>query len=239
MIWASMYRKEEILSVIQSLVIDEVGITVKLPRVRQIFMSRFVGIHVEKGPTASQGAEPGLVIERLIPGRGNRFIHSSPEVTVLFFFDKNFYRFKSRCTGTSNTYPSYGFLLTLPRSIQFRERRSEDRYVFEKPDLLSAEFVVDLSPSRSKSYSLKVHDYSKHGIGLIISENDFELVNLLKTGDHLYPISLYAADAIITNVSGIVRHITRMEGGPHKGYYILGIQSEDVIPINETMDAVL
>jgi len=227
------------LSVIQSLIIDEVGITVKLPKVRQIFMSRFVGIHVNRGTGASKGSEPELVIERLIPGRGNRLIHSSPEVSVLFFFDKNFYRFKSQCIGTSNTYPSYGFLLSLPSSIQFRERRSEDRYVFERPDLISAEFTVGLSPSRSKTYSLEVHDYSRHGIGLIITENDFELVNMLKIGDHLYPISLYAEDAIITNVSGIVRHITRMEGGPYKGYYVLGIQSEDVIPINETMDAIL
>lgn len=239
MIWGTIERKEKILNIVQSLIIDEIGITVKLRGEQPVFTSRFIGVHAEKRNGSGEVDEPELIIERLAPGRGNVLIQSSPEASLHFFFDKNFYRFTSRCMGTSNAYPSYGFLLRFPRSLQFRERRSEERSIFEKPDLISAEFTLTVSPSRSKIYALRVHDYSKHGVGLIITENEFDLVDVLAIGDSIDPISFYTSEAIITNVRGVVRHITRIGEGPYEGCYMLGIESRDIIPINETLEAIL
>lgn len=239
MIWGNLEKKQEIVKIMQSLVLDQVGITIKLGKRQPIYTSRFIGIHLREMSSVQSDNEPMLIIERLAPEPGNVLIQSTPEVSLYFFFDKNFFRFKSQYRGISNTYPSYGFLLSFPRCLQFRERRSEERSVFERPDLISAEFSLSGEGSKSKLYSLRVHNYSKHGVGLIIAEKDIELVDTLKVGESIKRISFYTSEAIITNINGSVRHITRIKGGEYQGYYILGIESKDIIPINETIDAIL
>jgi len=239
MIWGNLEKKQEIVKIMQSLVLDQVGITLKLGKRQSIYTSRFIGIHLRESSSAQSHDDPMLIIERLAPEPGNVLIQSTPKVSLHFFFDKNFFRFKSQYRGISNTYPSYGFLLNFPRCLEFRERRSEDRSVFERPDLISAEFTLGGEGSKGKRYSLRVHNYSKHGVGLVIAEKDMELVDTLKIGERINCIAFYTSEAIITNISGSVRHITRIKGGEYQGYYIMGIESKDIIPINETIDAIL
>lgn len=76
----------------------------------------------------------------------------------------------------------------------------------------------------NQDYELPVLNYSRHGLGLLISENEYPLVHMLRPGYEIKEIRLFAESAL-TIVDGIIRHITRIEEGEHNGHFLLGIES--------------
>ena len=81
---------------------------------------------------------------------------------------------------------------------------------------------------RGKIYNLNVLDCSRHGLGLIVTKEDFDLLEKLRNGDKIKNISFYATWTLI-KVAGHVRHKTKIEEGKYKGCYLLGIESPEVI----------
>ncbi len=103
--------------------------------------------------------------------------------------------------------------------------RQKKREIVDSPELVSAEFKL---LNDQKNYKLNVMDYSNHGIGLIITKINFDLIDRIKPGDIIQNISFYASWALI-KVDGIVRHISRISEGKYKGYYLLGLKSNDAL----------
>jgi hypothetical protein len=93
------------------------------------------------------------------------------------------------------------------------------------PDFVSVEFSI---LGKDKVYDLGVMDCSMHGVGILITKKDFDLVRLVKPGDRIRDIVLYSETARI-KVDGVVRHMTKMSAGKHKDSYVMGIESPEVI----------
>ena len=188
------------------------------------FMSRGVRLNPEE--ISSLGSEPEMIIEKLFPDMGNSLIQSSSEITLEFSFKEHFCCGKAKYVGVSNEYPYFGIMVTLPQSLQLAgERRRERRHVYEVPDFVSVEFSI---MGKDKVYDLGVMDCSMHGLGILITKKDFDLVRLVKPGDRIRDIVLYSENAMI-KVDGVVRHMTKMSAGKYKDSYVMGIESPEVI----------
>jgi hypothetical protein len=188
------------------------------------FLSRAIRLNPEE--ISSLGSEPELIVEKLFPELGNSLIQSSSRITLEFTIKEHFCRGKAKYVGVSNEYPHFGIIITLPESLELaKERRREERHTCEMPDFVSVEFSI---MGKDKVYDLGVMDCSMHGLGILITRKDFDLVRLVKPGDRIRDIVLYSANAMI-KVDGVVRHMSKMSSGKHKDSYVMGIESPEVI----------
>ena len=130
--------------------------------------------------------------------------------------------------GISSTPPHFGFMISFPASLEIKEKRREERVTFKRPELIRAEFRLGKGPNKDKPYEVNVINYSRHGLGLIITQKDFDLLRIVRRGDLLEDIAFFASWAMI-RVNGTVRHITKIKQGKYEGCYILGIHSPDII----------
>ena len=126
----------------------------------------------------------------------------------------------------SDTYPHFGFIVSFPESIEIEERRGDVRT--KMPEFVSAEFSLKKGREKDKVYDLNVLDVSSHGLGLLITKKDFDLLQILNEGDKVENITFYATTAMI-QVNAAVAHKTEIEHGEYKGCYILGLKSEELI----------
>jgi hypothetical protein len=113
-------------------------------------------------------------------------------------------------------------------SMNIKEKRKTDRFVYEIPESVYVELKVRKEPEKKEFYDLKVKDCSRHGLGMLITQKDFGLLNVLKKGDTIQDISFFATWSVF-KIDGTVQHKTKIEEGEYKGCYILGIKSQDVI----------
>jgi hypothetical protein len=188
------------------------------------FMSRATRLNPEE--ISSLGSEPELIIEKLFPEMGNSLIQSSSQVTLEFSIKEHFCRGKARYVGVSNENPDFGIMITLPQSLELaRESRRERRHTYEMPDFVSVAFSI---MGKDKVYDLGVMDCSMHGLGILVTSKDFDLVRLVKPGDRIRDIVFYSGNAMI-KADGVVRHLTKMSTGKYKDSYVMGIESPEVI----------
>ncbi|MBW1870151.1 MAG: hypothetical protein JRI73_12980 [Deltaproteobacteria bacterium] len=108
------------------------------------------------------------------------------------------------------------------------EMRREERSSPTIPEFFYVEFKLGKPPEKEKSYKLNVIDYSRHGLGLLVTEKDAELLKMLNPGDRIKDITFYATWTFI-QVDTTVRHITKIKNEPHKGLYIIGVESGEII----------
>jgi hypothetical protein len=106
------------------------------------------------------------------------------------------------------------------------ERRREKRLALDPVDLITAEFHVE----KGKLWQLNVFNCSNYGLGLLITQNDSELLKILNSGDLIADMNLYSQWGII-KVDATVKHITKIEQGKYKDQYILGVRSNEIIEI--------
>jgi len=216
--------KRKIQEIFERLVSKNMELKVLMDEQSVRFMSRAIRLNPEE--ISSLGSEPELIIEKLFPEAGNGLIQSSSEITLEFTIKEHFCRGKAKYVGMSDEYPYFGIMVTLPRSLEAtKERRRERRYNYEMPDFVSVEFSI---MGKDKVYELGVMDCSMHGLGILITRRDFDLLRLVKPGDRIRDIVLYSENAMI-KVDGVVRHLTQMSGGKHKDSYVMGIESPEVI----------
>lgn len=109
-----------------------------------------------------------------------------------------------------------------------REVRKSKRFEPLIPAFAYAEFYFEDGKGRKKPYSLEVLNSSEHGIGLLLHGENLELVDRLARGMVLRDMTFYAEWALI-HVDGVVRHITPIQKGKHKGGYLVGIASEEIV----------
>ena len=150
-------------------------IKVRIKREETAFTSKFIKVSQEN-LLSEIGKKPELIIEKLIPGKGNILIQSSPEVTVEFLIQQSLCRCTLVHTGTNSTYPDFGHILNFPESIEIEEKRREERFLYEKNGFISAEFRLGEKSKDDKLYKLNVFDCSKHGLCIIIPQEYFDLL---------------------------------------------------------------
>ena len=225
--WKVLNNREKIVKIMEELTSRKAEVKVYFNKEETGFTSRFLKIR-EVGESPGNEIIKDMIFEKLIPERGNTLIQSYSEAIVEFVFAKTRCRCSVKFSGVSNTYPHFGIVLSLPEAIRIEEKRREERFVYEMPDFVSAEFRLGKA-SDEKLYELAVMDCSRHGLGLIISKKDRDLLSLLNVGDRIEDISFYATWSMI-KVSGTVKHITLLEEeGQYRGCHLLGIESPEII----------
>ena len=113
-------------------------------------------------------------------------------------------------------------------SVEIMEKRREERFVYEDPEKAYVELQVRKGFDKPKVYDLKVNDCSRTGLGMLVTQNDFDLLRILNKGDLLQDMSFFATWSVF-KVDGRVQHTTRIEEGENKDSYILGVESQDTI----------
>jgi hypothetical protein len=226
MAWRTLDNKHKILQIINYLIFERTEIKISIKEEKSLFSSRFIKLDQED-PLSNTEETPQMIIDKLFPEKGNTLIQSVPHVTVGFIIKGNICRCSLKYIGISG-FPYIGFIVSFPDRIQIAEKRKEERITYETPEFVSVEFRLGKDVKKDKLYELNVLDYSEHGLGLLITQKDFDLLELLHKGDKIEDISFFASWTMI-KVSGTVKHITKIEDGKHKGCYILGIGSPDII----------
>ena len=222
--WRQVKDRRKIQEIFERMVSKNMELKVLIDEENVRFMSRATRLNPEE--ISSLGSEPELIIEKLFPEIGNSLIQSSSQVTLEFSIKEHFCRGKARYVGVSNEYPYFGIMITLPQSLELaRERRRERRHTYEMPDFVSVAFSI---MGKDKVYDLGVMDCSMHGLGILVTRKDFDLVRLVKPGDRIRDIVFYSENAMI-KVDGVVRHLTKMSAGKYKNSYVMGIESPEVI----------
>lgn len=227
MAWRTLDNKLKIIQIFNHLISNRAEIKIRLKGGETEFTSRFIKINQED-LLSEIGKRPELIIEKLTPEKGNILIQSSPEVTAEFVIQESLCRSTLVYTGTSSTYPHFGHILNFPESIEITENRKEERFPYEKTGFISVEFRLGEKSKDDRLYELNVFDTSKHGLCIIIPPKYSDLTQKIKVGDKLEDITLYSARARI-NVSGTVRHKTKINEGKYKGVCLIGIESPDII----------
>ena len=105
--------------------------------------------------------------------------------------------------------------------------RGKDRYEYKTPDLVTVSFKIDKESEENRERVLSVIDTSKTGLSMLITEKDSDLVQILKKGDKIRDMAFFGVGAKLKE-DGMVRHITEIKDGKHKGCYILGVYAPDI-----------
>jgi len=225
--WVQVGDKKKIWRMIEHVANYQTPIKVTIPEKETSFTTKLLKVNygsLSAGKTKGEA----FIVERLKEETGNALIKSSEELTLEFPINDKICRCSSKYTGSDSADPKADLVLSFPQSIEIKDRRKEKRYNLDVPEMVSVEFSIDKGPAKGKSYKLNVYDCSQHGLGILITEKDFELLNLLERGDEIKEITFYATAAII-KVRGTVRHKSKIGEGKYTGCYILGIESPDLI----------
>jgi hypothetical protein len=227
MAWLRLHDNQTIMKVIDRAISDQIEIKLQLEGEETAFISKI--IEINHGSISSEIERRGeLIIEELVPEQGNSHMQSLPQVAVEFSINHTLCRCTVECIGPSSTPPHAGFIMSFPESLEIEERRREERSTYGTTEFVSAGFRLAKRGKRDKLFELNVLTCSRHGLGLLVTRKDLDLLRILKKGDRLDDIILLAPWAMIT-VSATVSHVTKIEEGKHKGCYLLGIDSRDII----------
>ena len=165
-----------------------------------------------------------LAIDRVVPEEGNSLIRSSRELLVETVLSGNVFRFTTRYEGPYMMGTHEAVAVSFPELLVMEEHRIEERKVPAMPSFLSVEFVHEDENRGEKTYSLPVINRSTSGLGLLVTDKDVELVELLESGDRIPDMTFFAESAVI-KVDATVAHVTKIEEGIHEGSYVIGIVS--------------
>jgi len=164
-------------------------------------------------------------MEKLSPERGNSLIRQFPEVDLEFSINQYLYRCDTRYVCISETQSNYGMIMNFPGFVELsNEKRKEERDVIESLGFFSALFNLVDHNKNEQLFELNILNYSGQGLGLLVTENDLNLLNLINPGDRIPGIILFAESALIT-LTAKVRHKKKIEIGEYKDNYILGLES--------------
>jgi hypothetical protein len=219
--------KEKIITLIRHTIRAKKEINVSIAGEEKGFTSRIIKINLDD-LASSISRRSAIIIDKLYPDTGNSLIQSASTVTLSFSIsDKN-----CRCSvdflGISSDAPHFGFFLKFPEAIEIVDKRVEERISFGISDFVAAEFTLGKGSKKEKRYEVNVMDCSRHGLGLIITQKDLDLLKRLNIGDRIEKMMFFAPRSMI-KVNGNVRHITKIESGEYKGCYQVGIESDDII----------
>jgi hypothetical protein len=219
--------RQNLRKLIDFLISRKRGITVQIEGNRTLYSSRI--ITADYGDLLSEMSEESkLIIERLVPDSGNGLLKMSPKLEIQFLLGEKTCQFDSRYLGTSTEYPNIGQNVTFPESVKLADRRSYERDSGKIPAFLYGILVLRKGTEGSATYELEIINRSAYGIGMLVTKNDFGLLEILKEGDEVQDLELYAPTAVV-RVTGSVRHKTKLEDKKYEGSYVLGIKLDETM----------
>lgn len=104
----------------------------------------------------------------------------------------------------------------------------DDSFTHKRSEFISVEFKLKNMLKEDKVYHLQVFNSSRHGLGVLVTKKDFDLLQILKSGDKFQNMLFFTKWAMV-KVDGIVRHIAKIKDGDYKDSYFLGIETRDII----------
>jgi len=230
--YKNLENPQKIIKIIDHLISTKYDIKVIIKGESSPFTSKIINAD-QNYPSLAQGTKPIIIIDRLLPEKGNNLIQSSETVVLKFVISDQQCICSAKYIGISSMPPFFGFILSMPEMIDVEDRRIEKRVVYDIPDFLLAEITLEKGTKEEKGFELDVIDCAAHGLGMIITEKDLDLLKRVKVGDVIKDINFYASRAML-KIDGTVRHLTRIEEGKFKGGYYIGIESKDIIPSYKT-----
>lgn len=221
----SVETKERIREVIDFLISRKREIRVHIEGETALFTSRV--LKVNYGDILSKiGKGHELIIENLVPDAGNTLIKSSSKIIIEFLLRGTPCQFEAKYLGKCTEYPHIGLSVSFPQALKLEDRRGYDRDGRRIPDFTNA--VLTVRNSEDRTYKLEIIDRSPDGLGMLITKKDFDLLDMVKEGDRVQGLELYASTAMI-KVNGTVRHKTQIKDSKYKGYYTLGIKLDETL----------
>jgi hypothetical protein len=216
----SVRKKEEIKAIIDFVVSAERKIAIQIEGGDTRYMSRIILANYVK-EVSKKGERPELTIERLQPERGNTVLQKNPKAVVKFSLRDKSYEFDTQYIGLADSQFSR-IIMSYPESIRVTERREHERDTRDMPEFVSARFSLGRD---DKTYELEVVDYSASGVGLLVAERDFDLLQRIKVGAKLKKLVLYAKWTTVM-VEGTVAHKTKVTGG---NTYVVGVRLDEIL----------
>lgn len=221
-------NRQKIIKIISHLISTKSEIDVFLKSETTPFTSRVINAD-QNHPSLAKGTRAIIIVEKLLPEKGNNLIQSSPKITLKFVVLAQPCTCSVNYIGLSSEPPHFGFMLSMPEIIELEEKRLEKRTVFEAPDFQLAEVFIARGTKDERRYELEVVDSTDHGMGILIREKNIDILKSIKVGDVIKGINFYASNAML-KIDGVVRHITKAGEDKFKGGYFIGIQSKDILP---------
>ncbi len=224
--WYLLREKEKILRIIEHLISKRTEITIRIKGEKTIYFSRVIGIVPESNcgdHSKASDQKMEMLIEKLIPERGNKLIRQFPEIGIEFPTNEYACRCHSKYASFDSGYPYHGLTMTFPAFVELEEKRAEQRFAFQSEEFISAVFKIPVEGDDNQIYELDIINWSGHGLALLVTEKDFDLIERLRPIHKIPEITLFAASAMMT-VDGTLRHINKIEGGKYRGDYLLGLE---------------
>jgi hypothetical protein len=235
MAWQPLSDHTEIRGIFDTIIRKGASIEVHFPGDEEVFFTRALGVSsLEKGPPKGSLRAEAILLRDLSPRRGNDRIRNSDECEILFSFRSFLCRFRSTVLSEPEDPPHPGHLIEYPAVMDVEEKRREERFFPGSPGFYCAAFSYTDRNRETRNYELRILNFSRHGLGLLISERDFPLLQLLQPGDPVEDLTLYG-EAVLVRLSAVVRHKSEIEEGPFAGGYVLGLRAE--ASLEEQFDA--
>jgi hypothetical protein len=226
MAWHSLGTEAEIKRIFDFVIQRGTNIEVHIPGAEETFFSKVVQVLPPSGePLKDAGGELQLALKNLSPETGNERIRTSPAVEIFFPFREFLCRFRSDVLSANSRCE---ILIGYPRTLEVEEKRKEERLYPDSPGFLSAVLTYTDKNRETRTYDLRVLNYSRHGIALLVEEEACPLLEELQQGDFVPEILLFG-EALIIKFSAFVRHTSEISEGPYTGSYVVGLESESGI----------
>jgi hypothetical protein len=218
-------EEDSILTVINHIITKKVEISADIQGSDKQFTTRLIKLKTDKGLNH-------LIIEKFYPEAGNSLIQSSPDVVFSAKVGKSKVFFNTKYLGINTQYPEFGLIVSFPSQIQIEEKRREGRIENGLTKILSVEFNLE---GDNKLYQLKVVNLGSHGIGLVVDEENLDLLKKVNVRDKLKGLKFFLPAATLT-IDCNIKHKTQVTHGKLKGSYVLGIKSDLIMNIKEVED---
>jgi len=223
--WRTIKGEAKISAIVKHLISRQRELKILIEGTKETLKARV--LKLSRIPS-EEGEEAQLVIQRLGPERDNELIRPASEVWLEFIVQKKFCKCKTVCIGPAYHEGDFVLLLAFPSSVLVHEERREERISLDMLEPVSVRLTVGKAPNERKAYDLTVLDYSPRGLGLLVTENAFDLLEELNVGDRIRDLLVYSTWAV-AKVHGKVVHKTELLAGDHKGCFMLGIKSRELI----------
>jgi hypothetical protein len=115
-----------------------------------------------------------------------------------------------------------------PMNLENEDMRKEERFTCEPIEFFSVEFNLGNGSENEQAWELNVLDCSKHGLRLLVTDIDEDLLKMLKPGDVIKDITFYGESTFI-RVDATVRHITKIGHGAYQGQHAIGVESDSLM----------
>jgi len=220
--------RERIRETIDFLISHQREITVHAESHEISFTSKIIKVH-GGSLFADHGETPRLVMADPNHENGDSLFSPCCALVAKFSLRDTPCRFTSQYLGPWNDIvPVPALVVTFPDLLELQDRRQRDRRGDEIPDFQTVLLQSEKISRQDRTYMLDIFDCSAAGVGILVREKDFDLLEVLEAGDKIQDIMLFA-DHTLVRVGGTVRHKTQVPQGQEQNVYVVGVEFDETL----------